>query len=146
MLSRCSMIIADHTYRKKMCNCCVITILQSSWLCIKTLQWYMHSVQLYKSCITKTVHTGILPGQTLQHCKWNGRLVMDWIITMLFPSSWPSVAFSWYQYNYPEINNGGIIIPYSLARNAYTCSFSCIRLRNLLHQSQESLLDDWSMS
>jgi len=50
-------------------------------------------------------------------------------------SSWPSVAFSQYQYNYPEINNGGIIIPFSLTTNAYTCSFSCIRLRNPLHQS-----------
>lgn len=50
-------------------------------------------------------------------------------------SSWPSVAFSQYQYNYPETNNGGIIILYSLSTNACTCSFSRIRLRNPLHQS-----------
>jgi len=50
-------------------------------------------------------------------------------------SSWPSVAFSQYQYNYPEINSGGIIIPYPLTTNAYTCSFSCIRLRNPVNQS-----------
>jgi hypothetical protein len=41
-------------------------------------------------------------------------------------SSWPSVAFSQYQYNYPEINNGGIIIPYSLTTNTYTFSFPYI--------------------
>lgn len=98
----------------------------------------MHSFQMYECCVTTTVNTWILPGQTLQYYSITyGMAGLLWIelLQCMFESSWPSVAFSQYQYNYPEINNVVIIISYSLKTNAYPCSFSCIRLRNPLHQS-----------
>jgi len=130
----------------------LLCMLQSSRLCVKTLQWFMHSFQMYKCCITKTVHTWNLPGQTLQYYSIAyGMAGLLWteLLQCVFESSWPSVAFSQYQYNYPEIKNVGIIIPYSLKTNTYTCSFSCIRLRNPQHQSHWWLvlgLDNWGIS
>jgi hypothetical protein len=112
--------------------------IQSRCTRVASLQQCIHAFHLARHCSI-----------TALHMEWQACYGLNYYNVCLNPSGYtmhfynyndvcihssrPSVTFSQYQYNYPEINNGEIIIPSSLTTNAYTCSFSCIRLRNPLH-------------